>query len=284
MAEAFWRACLSCFHPRALLWGLLPLLLVVGVVGALGWWFWEPALDAVRDGIDQYPLSQQVLRWMDDLGGRHLRTLVAPIVVVALSMPVVLLFVLVMVALIAAPALARHVGKRRCAGLQLQRGAGKWRVWTWTLLCALVALVALALSVPLWLVPPLVLLLPPLIWGWLITRVLAYTVLAEHASTVERRLLLHRHRWALWSMGLVCGCIASLPSLVWVAGTPALVVAPVLAPVMAWLYTAVFVFATCWFAHYLLPRLQVQRAQPPVAGRQPRTEPTWQPADPPPNP
>ncbi len=264
MLEAFWRACLTCWHPRVLLWTLLPLLLAVVGVGGLGWLYWEPALDGVRAGIDHFELSQQVLGWFDDLGGRHLRTLVAPIVVVALAMPVVLLVTLLLVALMAAPALARHVGRSRCAGLQMLHGASRLRVWVWTLLCAGVALVALALSVPLWLVPPLVLVLPPLIWGWLSCRVLAYAALAGHASTAERRLLLHRHRWALWSMGLVCGAIASLPSLVWVAGTPALVAAPLLAPVMAWLYTAVFVFAALWFAHFLLPRLLVLRAGDPL--------------------
>ena len=263
MVEAFWRACFTCWHPRVLLWGLLPLLLAVSLVGGLGWLYWEPALDGVRDGIEHFQLSQQVLLWLDEVGGRHLRTLVAPIAVVALSMPLVLLLALLMVALMATPALARHVGRSRCAGLQPLHGTGKLRVWTWTLLCAAVALVALALSVPLWLVPPLVLILPPLIWGWLTSRVLAYTAVAGHASLVERRLLLHRHRWQLWAMGLVCGCITSLPSLVWVVGTPALVAAPLLAPVMAWLYTAFFVFASCWFAHFLLPRLQAMRADPP---------------------
>ena len=259
MTEAFWRACLTCWHPRVLLWALLPLLLAVALAGALGWFYWEQALDGVRALIDSFESSQQVLRWFDDLGGRHWRTLVAPIVVVALAMPMVLLAALLLVALMAAPALVRHVGRTRCAGLQMAHGSSRLRVWLWTLLCAGVAAVALALSVPLWLVPPLVLLLPPLVWGWLATRVLAYAALASHASIAERRLLLHRHRWALWWMGLVCGCIASLPSLVWVAGTPALVAAPLLAPVMAWLYTAVFVFAALWFAHFLLPRLVALR-------------------------
>ena len=279
MAEAFWRACLTCWHPRVLLWTLLPLLLAVALVGGLGWFYWEPALDGVREGIDSFEPSQQLLRWMDELGGRHLRTLVAPIVVVGLSMPLVLLVTFMLVALLAAPALARHVGHVRCAGLLMLQGTGRARLWAWTVLCSLVALVALALSVPLWLVPPLVLVLPPLIWGWLATRVLPYAALAGCASKSERRLLLHRHRWALWAIGLVCGCIASLPSLVWVAGAPALVAAPLLAPVMAWLYTAVFVFAACWFSHYLLPRLQALRLEPPAVAP-PRLQPGWLPVAP----
>ena len=39
----------------------------------------------------------------------------------------------------------------------------------------------IVLSIPLWLIPPLVMVLPPLIWGWLTYRVFGYDVLAEHA-------------------------------------------------------------------------------------------------------
>ena len=42
---------------------------------------------------------------------------------------------------------------------------------------------------PLWFVPPLVLIVPPLIWGWLTYRVMGFDVLAEHASREERRQL-----------------------------------------------------------------------------------------------
>lgn len=43
------------------------------------------------------------------------------------------------------------------------------------------------LTLPLWLIPPLALLLPPLILGWLTYRVMAHDVLAEHADAAERR-------------------------------------------------------------------------------------------------
>jgi hypothetical protein len=56
----------------------------------------------------------------------------------------------------------------------------------------------LVISLPLWLVPPLVLVLPPLIWGWLTYRVLAYDVLSEHASREERLEIVRRHRPRCW--------------------------------------------------------------------------------------
>jgi hypothetical protein len=88
----------------------------------------------------------------------------------------------------------------------------------WSLVCALFALLALVLSVPLWFVPPLVLVLPPLIWGWLCYRVLAFDALARHAGTAERRFILHHHRWPLRLAGLMCGVLGALPSLLWSIG------------------------------------------------------------------
>ena len=58
----------------------------------------------------------------------------------------------------------------------------------------MIALVALAISIPLWFIPPLVLIVPPLIWGWLTYRVMGFDVLAEHATAAERQAILRRHR------------------------------------------------------------------------------------------
>jgi hypothetical protein len=80
----------------------------------------------------------------------------------------------------------------------------------WSAACTAAALLALVLSIPLWFVPPLVLVLPPLIWGWLTCRVLAFDVLAQHATPAERRQVLRQQRWPLLAMGVVRlpGCLA----------------------------------------------------------------------------
>ena len=118
------------------------------------------------------------------------------------------------------------------------------------------AVAALVLSIPLWFVPPLVMVLPPLIWGWLTCRVFAYDVLAAHASAGERRWLLKRCRWPLLAIGVACGYLGALPSLLWAASAATLIFAPLLVVVSVWLYTLVFAFAACWFAHYALAELE----------------------------
>jgi hypothetical protein len=261
--DAWWRACGSCLHWRVLLWSLLPLGMATAAVGGLGYAYWETAVAGVRHTLEDWELIAKLLRWLDSMGWQSLRAVLAPMLVVAMAIPVVLLTTLLLVAALVTPAVVRLVATRRFADLFEARGASTVHAVAWSLLCTLAAVLALLLSVPLWFVPPLVLLVPPLIWGWLTYRILAFDVLARHASADERRWLLRHKRWPLLAMGVACGYVGSLPSLIWSAGTPALIAAPLLGPVAVWLYTLVFVFAACWFAHYLLAALAAHRSSTP---------------------
>ncbi len=254
--DAFWRAAAYCLHWRVILWSLLPLALAGGVAAVLGWAYWESTVAAVRNTLEQWSLIAAVLQWLDSVGLAQLRSLVAPMIVVALAVPVVVVATLLLVTVCVTPAIVRMVAARRFAGLQRLQGGSWWQGLAWSLACTLAALAALVLSLPLWLIPPLVMVLPPLIWGWLTYRVLAYDVLAVHASAPERRCLLHTHRWPLLAMGVVCGYLGALPSLLWAASAATLIFAPLLMLVSVWLYTLVFAFAACWFAHYALAALQ----------------------------
>jgi hypothetical protein len=131
---------------------------------------------------------------------------------------------------------------------------------------------------PLWLVPPLVLILPPLIWGWLTYRVFAYDALAQHASSAERKTILREHRGSLLIMGILSGYLGAAPSLLWASGAMFVALAPLLVPVAIWIYTLVFAFASLWFAHFTLAALQRMRAAQVVEVLDP--EPGGQPAMP----
>ncbi len=264
--DSFWRAAAYCVHPRIILWSLLPLLIAGGACFAVGLVYWEAAVAAVRATLEQWSLVSAFLHWLDTMGAPGLRTLVAPMIVVALSVPVVVLLSLLLVALVMTPAVVNLVASRRFPHLERKQGGTWWQGLAWSLACTVAAVAALVLSIPLWFVPPLVLVLPPLIWGWLTYRVYAFDMLAEHASAAERRQLLRAQRWPLLAMGVVCGYLGALPSLIWAASAAALIFAPLLVLVSVWLYTLVFAFAACWFAHFTLAALQRQRhdALPPA--------------------
>ena len=264
--DSFWRAAAYCVHPRVLLWSLLPLAICGGLVGVLGWAFWEGTVAAVRATLEQWSLVARMLQWLDSIGANHLRMLLAPLIVVALSVPLVVVLTLLLVAFVVTPAVVRLVAARRFPALQCRQGAPWWQGLLWPLACTAAALLALVLSVPLWFVPPLVLVVPPLIWGWLTYRVMAFDVLSQHATPQERRFVMRARRWPLLAMGVTCGYLGALPSLLWVLSAATLIFAPLLAVVSVWLYTVVFVFASCWFAHFALTELQRLRHAEASAG------------------
>ncbi len=260
--DSFWRAAGYCVHPRVILWSLLPLVVAGGAVGVLGWAYWESTVAAVRGALEQWSLVAAMLQWLESVGASALRTLMAPLIVVALSVPVVVVSTLLLVALLVTPAVVRMVAARRFPTLRRLDGGTWWQGLLWSLACTFAAVAALVLSIPLWFVPPLVLVLPPLIWGWLTCRVFAYDVLSLHASAAERRYILRRRRWPLLLMGVISGYLGAVPSLLWAASAATLIFAPLLVVLSVWLYTLVFAFAACWFAHYTLAELQQLRDTP----------------------
>ncbi|GMV44700.1 MAG: hypothetical protein AMXMBFR66_00980 [Pseudomonadota bacterium] len=264
LVDAGWRALLYCLHPRVLLWSLAPLALAGGGLALAGWAFWEQAVSGVRALLERSELLNVLLDWLAAHGAAQLRVVLAPLLVVLVAVPLVVLLTLLLVSAFVTPAVVRLVAARRFPALEQRRGAGFVQSLLWTLACTLAALAALLCSLPLWLVPPLALVLPALIWGWLTCRVLAFDALALHASAAERRWLLRRRRWPLLLMGTACGALGALPSLLWALGAVALVFAPILLVVSVWLYTIVFAFAACWFVHYLLSELVRLRGVPPA--------------------
>ncbi len=158
--DAFWRAAGYCLHPKVILWSLLPLLVAAAAVFGLGWFFWEPAVAGVRGTLEQWSLMAALLQWLDTVGGHAVHALLAPLIVVALAVPAIVILSLLLVAWLATSAMVDLVAARRFPLLERKRGGGWFGSLVWSLLCTLAALAALILSIPLWFVPPLVLLLP----------------------------------------------------------------------------------------------------------------------------
>jgi hypothetical protein len=264
LLDAFWRAAAYCLRPRVILLSLLPLLVAAALAVGLSTFYWEAAVNSTRAAFESWALVATMLDWLDSVGAGGLRSVLAPLVVVALAVPVIVVVSLLLVAVLMTPALVNLVAARRFAALERRRGASLWQSMLWSLGCTLFALVLLVLSIPLWFVPPLILLVPPLIWGWLTYRVMSFDVLAEHASRDERREIMRSHRLPLLGMGVVAGYLGAAPSLVWAVSATLLVLAPLLIVVAVWLYTLVFAFSALWFAHYALAALQQLRLREPA--------------------
>ncbi len=258
--EGFWRAFATVTHPRVLAWSLLPTVVAVLLVGAAGWLGWEAALDGVQLQLSGAVSDDGTRQWLYRLGFNEWRAVLAPMLVVAAAVPLTLTLTLLLVAVLAAPAVARRVASRQHPPLEARQGCPWPRRAAWLLGSTTVALLALCLSVPLWVVPPFVMLLPPLIWGWLAARLLAYQALAGVATAEERRRVRRGRRGTLLLMGVATGYLAALPTALWSLGSLALVLAPfvMLAAVIG--YAVVFTFGAAWFAHVTLSELARLRA------------------------
>jgi hypothetical protein len=259
--DAFWRAVAYCLHPRVILLSLLPLLIAGGGVWILGVYFWEAAIDGINAWLHTWSLVDGARQWLASVGWSSVYTMLPILVLLALAVPAIVLVTLLLVALFMVPSIVNLVTSRRFPTLQRREGGGLLASVGWSLWCTALAAVALIASIPLWFIPPLVLIVPPLIWGWLSYKVMTFDVLAEHADRDERRRILREQRWPLLTIGIVTGYLGSAPTLIWGIGAMALPLAPVLMPVSLWLYTLVFAFSGLWFAHYALAALQALRLQ-----------------------
>ncbi len=263
--DSFWRAVAYCVRPRVIALSFLPLILMVGLSLGLGYFYWDVALDWVRSALDASAIVTTMLDWLQGIGAGALKPVLAPLIVIFAVTPLIVVVSLLIVALLMAPALVALVAERRFPALERKRGGSWLGALVWSLGSTLLALVALIVSVPLWLVPPLILILPPLIWGWLTYRVMAYDALAEHASRQERNEILRRYRGWLLGIGVLTGFLGAAPSLLWASGALFAVAFVVLVPFAVWVYTLVFAFSALWFAHFSLAALQSLRAEAVVA-------------------
>lgn len=257
---AFGRALLSQLHFRMLLLTVLPFIVSIAIWGVLLWF----GLQSVMDWLHAYfaasggfTVAGEVLGW---LGLGAVKTVLVPLIAMWVLLPLMVLTALVFVGTMAMPIIIRFVGSRYYPGLE-QRKGGTMLGSLWVALRSFVVFAVLWLAtLPLSLFPPLTFVIPPVLWGWLTYRVMAYDALAEHASAQEYQDIIRMHRWPLLLIGAITGVMGAAPALLWLGGALMLIIFPVLAAGAIWLYVLVFVFSGLWFEHYCLEALAAYRS------------------------
>ncbi|WP_404299945.1 EI24 domain-containing protein [Alicycliphilus denitrificans] len=269
LLDSFWRAAGYCLMPRVIALSLLPLVLISLVAAGGAYLYWAAAVAWMQAMLEGSSWLQMLWGWLHGFGVDNLPVVLAPLLVLMFAMPVVVIVCVLAVAVLMAPAIVDLVAQRRFAQLQRKRGGGFLASLLWSLGSTLAALLVLILSMPLWLIPPLVLVLPPLIWGWLTYRVMAFDALAEHASKPERQEVFKIHRLSLLLIGVLTGFLGAAPAIVWASGVVFAAAFFVLVPVAIWIYTLVFAFSSLWFTHFCLAALQRLRERRGDGGAEP---------------
>jgi hypothetical protein len=258
--KSFGLALVGTMHPRMLWLSMRPFLIVSVLWGCLIWLTWTPALEL----LSIFLTTSMFTSWIQDgliwAGFENARAWIAPLFFVMLIIPLITISLLVFIAFSTVPAIVNIVAKQAAyQDLDYKRGGGFFGSLVYTLWSALICLALVLLTLPVWWVPPLVAVLPPLLWGWLTMRLMSYDVLANHASSEERDVLLEKYRWPLLTMGIASGMLGAVPTFFWATSALALILFPIVSFVALWIYSLIFVFAALWFSHFLLDALKELR-------------------------
>lgn len=255
--KSFGLALIGTMHPKMLWLSLRPFLIVSILWGCLIWLTWTPALEL----LSLFLTTSIFTSWIQDgliwAGFENARAWIAPLFFVMLIIPLISISLLVFIAFTTVPAIVKMVTRQHnYKDIERKKGGGLFGSLIYSIWSVFICLALVMLTLPVWWVPPMVAVLPPLIWGWLTMRLMSYDVLAEHASPEERDALLEEHRWPLLGMGIVSGMLGAVPTFFWATSALALVLFPIVSFVALWIYSLIFVFAALWFTHYLMEALK----------------------------
>lgn len=237
VAQAFRRAAVSQCHPKMLFAILLPFfIMVIGAI-ALTWLFWTPLTDWVRIQASHFDFVNTIDDWLVTAGLFSIKLYLAPLIAAAVLLPAAGVLGLAVAAIFVMPIVLRHVHARDYADVaRLGKFAAPVSAWNAIWVLTLFSF-GWIVTLPLWLLPPMALVLHVFWWTFAFTRIMRIDAIVEHASPTERRELLRRRSGGFWTVGLVCALINLLP--------PAWIVLPV--------------FSALVFAHYGLSALQAER-------------------------
>jgi uncharacterized protein involved in cysteine biosynthesis len=234
---AFGRALRSLARP-GVLWHVLWPALASGLLwGLLAWFFWQDAaawLAGALGAATPEPGAAQAGGWLAGLAtaGAHL-------LLGVLLLGLLYLTALLLVAAIALPLMLERVAASEYADLAQHRGGSLGGSALNAAWAALVFVLGLVLSLPLWLIPGAGPVLLVLLTAYLNQRAYRIDASMLHADAREMRALARRERGGLWVTGIGTALLAWVP------------VVNLFAPALAGLT----------FVHYCLQALRRLRAQ-----------------------
>ncbi|MFA5521977.1 MAG: EI24 domain-containing protein [Castellaniella sp.] len=231
------RALRSLLHPAMLAALFLPFIIALISVIVLLWFFWSPLNEWLQGQMGRWDMINAFDQWLVTLGLFSFKLYLVPLLAIGLLLPMGGLLGLVIAAIFVMPIVLRHLEKREYVGVERR---GEHAVTVGVLNAVLVGAVFIAgwvLTMPLWLMPPLAVLLPLFWWAYAFSRMLRVDALVEHATSAERRWLWRRHNGQYWLLGLCLSLLNLFP--------PAWLILPV--------------FSALVFAHFSLEALRRHR-------------------------
>ena len=203
-------AFINLLHPRMLWLMVWPVLIALSIWGTVVFIFWTQAALWIAGLLRQWIETATLLvSW--DAGAAAM--FAAKAIIVLMLVPLTQLTALLILGIFGLPAMVEHVSARRFPQLARRHG-GSFAGSLWSSLVALAGMALLgAVTLPLWIIPPLWPVIPAGIMGWVNQKILRYDALAEHATGEEMRSIFASNRGPLYFLGFVLALLAYVPLL-----------------------------------------------------------------------
>lgn len=233
------KAAASQFHPKMLALLIGPFLLSIIVWALVAWLMWNPLIAWIGEALFSSGFLKTIDQWLTSAGLPAFRLWLPSVLAFMLMVPLMFATAVTAIAVFAMPIVIRHLAASDYADIE-RRGSLSVVGSLWNSLSSLaIFAVGYLLTLPLWLIPPLFIVIPWLWWGWLNSRVLSFDSLQEHATSAELKELLPKHKSKYRLLGLAGASLNYLP--------PLFIVAPV--------------FGALAFAHFSFQAIRDQRAK-----------------------
>lgn len=242
VTQALVRAIKSQFHPKMILALFLPVIVTFFLAIVLLWFGWTPINDWLKSLVAESAIPGALDPWIGTSGLLALQAWMIPIAAAIILLPVAGIVGLAVAAIWVMPLVLAHLGQRDYPDVTAQGRHGVFiSVWN-ALWVSLVFLLGWLLTLPLWLVPPLGLVLSVFWWSFAFSRMMRVDALVDYASPSERKILWRDRNRGFWVLGLVCALFNLFPP--------------------AWVFLPVF--SGLLFAHYGFEALRQLRREPVV--------------------
>lgn len=207
--EALGRAFKSLFHPKMLVLTLWPMLLSLLFWGGLFWWFWDAWVGDLARLSQAYGVEGRLTNWGFAWAAHWLVTLL----LFSMMLPAIYVSSLLFTAIFIMPAMLSFVAARDYPELEKKHfGTTLGSVWS-ALVAVSVFLVLWLLTLPLWLIPFGVFVVPTLLSAYLNQRLFVYDALADHADREEFEKIKIQSQGRQFGLGALLGFVHYIPLL-----------------------------------------------------------------------
>jgi hypothetical protein len=234
VSQAFWRGVRSQFHPRMIFALFLPVIVTIVLTILLLWFGFTPLTEFIRAQIEQSALPTYVDPLIGAAGVLWLKSWLVPFIAIFMLIPIAGIVGLAVAAVWIMPWVLSHIASRNYPEIRAQgRQATLVSVWN-AIWVSVVFVVGWLITLPLWLIPPLGLVLSLFWWTFAFTKMMRIDTLVDHANPGERKVILKQRNTGYWVIGFICALLNLFPP--------------------AWVFLPVF--SGLVFAHYSLEAIR----------------------------